>query len=66
MACAAKAIFATFEILKKADGNLTSKEVMNQNGDTFIELWKNFYSKLSDEEKNLLPLQPICFLGPNE
>lgn len=35
-------------------------------GDTFIGLWKDFYSKLSDEEKNLLPLQPIYFLGPNE
>lgn len=35
-------------------------------GDTFIGLWKDFYSKLSDEEKNLLPLQPIYFLGTNE
>ncbi len=35
-------------------------------GDTFISLWKDFYSKLSDEEKNLLPLQPIYFLGTNE
>jgi len=30
IACAAKTVFATFEILKKADGNLPSKEVMNQ------------------------------------
>ncbi|MFH2058341.1 MAG: Mrr restriction system protein [Pseudomonadota bacterium] len=35
-------------------------------GDTFISLWKDFYSKLSDEEKILLPLQPIYFLGTNE
>lgn len=35
-------------------------------GDTFIGLWKDFYSKLSDEEKNLLPLQPVYFLGTNE
>lgn len=35
-------------------------------GDTFIDLWKSFYSKLSDEEKNLMPLQPIYFLGTNE
>jgi len=35
-------------------------------GDTFIGLWIDFYSKLSDEEKNLLPLQPIYFLGVNE
>nr|WP_320192694.1 Mrr restriction system protein [uncultured Desulfobacter sp.] len=35
-------------------------------GDTFISLWKDFYSKLSDEEKNFLPLQPVYFLGTNE
>ena len=35
-------------------------------GDTFIGLWKDFYPKLSDEEKNLLPLQAIYFLGTNE
>jgi restriction system protein len=31
-----------------------------------IELWQEFYPKLSDEEKNLLPLHPIYFLGTNE
>lgn len=31
-----------------------------------IELWKQFYEKLSDEDKNLLPLHPIYFLGVNE
>lgn len=35
-------------------------------GETFISLWKDFYSKLTDEEKNLMPLQPIYFLGANE
>jgi restriction system protein len=35
-------------------------------GDTFIGLWKDFYSKLLDEEKNQLPLQPVFFLGTNE
>jgi restriction system protein len=28
----------------------------------FIELWQSFYSKLSDQDKNLLPLKPIYFL----
>ncbi|MBN1915590.1 Mrr restriction system protein [Candidatus Dojkabacteria bacterium] len=32
----------------------------------FVELWKQFYNKLSDEDKNLLPLHPIYFLGTNE
>lgn len=35
-------------------------------GDTFIALWKEFYSELSDEEKNLMPLQPVYFLGANQ
>jgi len=34
--------------------------------DTFIALWKMYYYNLSDEEKNMLPLQPIYFLGSNE
>jgi len=31
-----------------------------------IDLWQQHYSKLPDEQKNLLPLQPINFLGSNE
>jgi restriction system protein len=34
--------------------------------DAFIQLWKEFYVNMSDEEKNMLPLQPIYFLGTNE
>lgn len=33
---------------------------------TFIELWQKNYVKLSDEEKNMLPLQAIYFLGSND
>lgn len=32
----------------------------------FIQLWQEFYHKLTDEEKNLLPLHQISFLGTNE
>jgi restriction system protein len=32
----------------------------------FIQLWEDNYSKLKDEEKNMLPLHPIYFLGSNE
>ncbi len=32
----------------------------------FMSLWKEFYSKMNDEEKNLMPLQAIYFLGVNE
>jgi len=34
--------------------------------DRFIELWQEYYNKMSDEKKNMLPLQPIYFLGSNE
>jgi restriction system protein len=34
--------------------------------DQFIDFWGQFYNKLGDEEKNLLPLQPIYFLGSNK
>ena len=34
-------------------------------GETFISLWKEFYPKLTDEQKDFLPLHPIYFLGTN-
>ncbi|MGN6439226.1 MAG: restriction endonuclease [Agriterribacter sp.] len=36
------------------------------NGDELISLWQEYYSKLPDEDKGLLPLQAIYFLGGNE
>jgi restriction system protein len=36
------------------------------NIDDFIELWQQFYIKLNDEEKNMLPLLAIYFLGTND
>ncbi len=34
--------------------------------DDFIQLWKEFYNNLTDEDKNKMPLHQICFLGVNE
>jgi len=34
--------------------------------DRFIYLWLEFYPKMNDEDKNLLPLHPVYFLGYNE
>lgn len=34
--------------------------------DSFIVLWQEFYNKLTDEDKNKLPLHAIYFLGSNE
>ena len=35
------------------------------NLDRFISLWQEFYEKLTDEDKNLLPLMPIYFYAPS-
>jgi len=34
--------------------------------DRFISLWIEYYNELNDNQKNMLPLQPIYFLGSNE
>lgn len=34
--------------------------------DRFVSLWVEYYDKLSDDQKNMLPLQPIYFLGSND
>ena len=45
----------------------TSKEYVKLiDGDEFITLWQTYYTKMSDEDKNLLPLKQIAFLGSNE
>lgn len=35
-------------------------------GDEFINLWEQYYDKMADEDKNMLPLKRIAFLGSNE
>lgn len=32
-------------------------------GEDFIDLWQEYYDKMSDEDKNLLPLKKIAFVG---
>ena len=36
------------------------------NGEELILLWQQYYSKMNDEDKSLLPLRSIYFLGSNE
>ena len=46
---------------------ITSKEYVKLiDGDEFITLWQQYYAKMTDEDKNLLPLRRIAFLGSNE
>ena len=35
-------------------------------GNDFIEMWQKYYDKMLDEDKNMLPLKRIAFLGNNE
>ena len=35
-------------------------------GSEFIEMWQEYYDKMSDDDKNMLPLKRIAFLGSNE
>ena len=35
-------------------------------GDEFIQMWQDYYDKMSDDDKNMLPLKRISFLGNNE
>ena len=34
--------------------------------DRFVSLWVDYYPKMSDLQKNMLPLQPIFFLGSDQ
>ena len=31
-----------------------------------VGIWQDYYDKMSDEDKNMLPLKRIAFLGNNE
>ncbi|TVQ90227.1 MAG: Mrr restriction system protein [Bacteroidetes bacterium] len=43
----------------------TDKHIELIDFERFISLWQEYYTRLSDEEKNMLPLHPIYFLGRN-
>ena len=56
----------TFSSQAKSEA-LTSKEYVKLiDGDEFITMWQQYFSKMSDEDKNLLPIRRIAFLGSNE
>ena len=50
----------------KTEARHSGKHVELIDFDRFIELWINYYDKMNDEQKYMLPLQPIYFLGSNE
>lgn len=47
--------------------SINSKEYIRIiDGSEFIDMWNEYYEKMSDEDKNRLPLKRIAFLGSNE
>ena len=62
-------IFATsggFSSYSINEARSTDKHIELIDFDRFISLWQEYYPKMTDEEKNKLPLHPIYFLGSNE
>ena len=56
----------TFSPSAKQEASTSKEYVKLIDGDEFITLWQDYYTKMSDEDKNLLPLKRIAFLGSNE
>ncbi len=61
-------IFVTsgsYSSLAIIEARSTDKHIELIDFERFITLWQEYYTRLSDEEKNMLPLHPIYFLGRN-
>ncbi len=50
----------------RREAGMSKEYVKLIDGHEFITLWQQYYSKMPDEDKNLLPLRSIAFLGTNE
>ncbi len=56
----------TFSPDAKSTGTNAREYIRLIDGDEFIEMWQEYYDKMSDDDKNMLPLKRIAFLGNNE
>ena len=56
----------TFSADARNTATTSPKFVRLIDGDAFIEMWQEYYDKMTDEDKNMLPLKRIAFLGNNE
>ncbi len=50
----------------KREAHNNTKHIQLIDFNKFVELWKTYYGNLSLEDRKLLPLHPIYFLGTNE
>lgn len=55
--------FSTYAV---AEARSTDKHIELIDFERFVTLWQQYYTNMSDEEKNQLPLHPIYFLGSND
>lgn len=63
------ALFVTSGVFSqdaKSTGTNSREFIRLIDGDEFIEMWQEYYDKMSDEDKNMLPLKRISFLGNND
>lgn len=56
----------TFSPDAKNTGTSSREFIRLIDRDEFIEMWQEYYDKMSDDDKNQLPLKRIAFLGNNE
>ena len=56
----------TFSPDAKNTGTNSREFVRLIDGDEFIVMWQEYYDKMTDDDKNMLPLKWIAFLGNNE
>ena len=56
----------TFSTDAKNTATTSPKFIRLIDGDEFIEMWQEYYDKMTDDDKNMLPLKRIAFLGSNE
>ncbi len=48
------------------EARMADKHIELIHFERFVELWQEYYPNMTDEDKNMLPLHPIYFLGSNE
>jgi len=52
---------AAIRILRSANNHIEKMDL-----DDLINLWEEYYDKLSQEDRQLLPLKKISFIAPEE
>lgn len=59
-------VFGVDDPTKMMEFEIPVKTIMKEKGSDFIDMWQEYYAKMTDEDKNMLPLKRISFLGSNE